>query len=413
MGHAFGIRESESLRGDSGSKNDDLSAINKARAQRHTGDAIDERVERINKLAALCTLAFLSATLGAVRAQAQDTPSAPAPSTPSEPGAAPPAEPAPPSSPGVVAPADSSSPSAPASPAPTSPAPDGAPSGAAPPPTGSATFEPLLDEPPTRPKKPHVRAPAAPVPEAAAASAPPVEAPAEPSTYHPSVPHTDPVPPPDSDKANDDEGLFGPFRIGFLVGGGLPDLLSLGGMIKLTRYFGAGINVGLIPTVKISLYGDATVAFQEYDLYGHIFPFGGAFFMGAGVGYANVHGTIANRYTLSSTGTPSPYAVAMAEGYGGSPTLEIDSQANVRTLVLTPQIGLLKTFQAGFSIGIDVGAQVPIAPSKVDFATTTPPNLPPVVLAPFTSADESVRSTLTSIGRTILPTVGVKIGWLL
>ncbi|HEY1537560.1 MAG TPA: hypothetical protein VGF76_26250 [Polyangiaceae bacterium] len=373
-------------------------------------------MERINKLAALCTLAFLSATLGAVRAQAQDTssaPAAPAPSTPSEPGAAPPAEPGPPSSPGVVAPADSSSPSAPASPAPTSPAPDGAPSGAAPPsaappPTGSATFEPLLDEPPTRPKKPQVSAPAAPAP----ASAPP-EAPAEPSTYHPSVPHSDPVPPPDSDKANDDEGLFGPFRIGFLVGGGLPDLLTLGGMIKLTRYFGAGVNVGLIPTVKISLYGDATVAFQEYDLYGHIFPFGGAFFMGAGVGYANVHGTLATRYPLTAEQVAIASAAATAATHQPivvTSPLEIDSVANVRTLVLTPQIGLLKTFQAGFSIGIDVGAQIPIAPSKVDFSTSVPPGIPQSLVTPN---DNKVRSTLDSIGRTVLPTVGVKLGWLL
>ena len=375
-------------------------------------------MERINKLAALCSLSFLAATFGAIRAQAQDTPSAPAapaPTTPSEPGAAPPAEPGPPSSPGVVAPADPASPSAPASPAPASPAPgvapsDAAPPGAAPPPTSSAAFEPLPDSPPKQHKKPHSSASAAPLPEAAPASAPPVDAAEEPQANHQSTPHgSDPVSPPDSDKANDDEGLFGPFRIGFLVGGGLPDLLTLGGMIKLTRYFGAGINIGLIPTVKISLYGDATVAFQEYDAYGHIFPFGGAFFMGAGVGYANVHGTIANHYTL----TPTEYAVAMVEGYRGSSTLEIDSQANVRTLVLTPQIGLLKTFQAGFSIGVDVGAQVPIAPSKVDFSTTVPRGLPAPVVSSVTSADDKVRSTLTSIGRTILPTVGVKIGWLL
>jgi hypothetical protein len=393
------------------------SAINKARAQRHTGDAIDERVERINKLAALCTLAFLGATLGAVRAQAQDTPSAPAapaPTTPSEPGAAPPAEPAPPSSPGVIAPADPSSPSAPASPAPAPPPSDAASPGAAPPPTGSATFAPLPDEPPTHHKKPRASAPAAPSPEAAPASAPPAEAPAEPSAYHQSTPHSsDPVPPPDSDKANDDEGLFGPFRIGFLVGGGLPDLLSLGGMIKLTRYFGAGLNVGLIPTVKLSLYGDATVAFQEYDLYGHIFPFGGAFFMGAGVGYANVHGTIATRYPLTAQDVAAASALASAQAQHPvvvTSPLEIDSVANVRTLVLTPQIGLLKTFQAGFSIGIDVGAQIPIAPSKVDFSTSVPPGIPPSIVAPN---DDKVRSTLTSIGRTVLPTVGVKIGWLL
>ncbi|HEX7452261.1 MAG TPA: hypothetical protein VF294_08250 [Polyangiaceae bacterium] len=373
-------------------------------------------MERINKLAALCSLSFLVATFGAFRAQAQDAPAAPAPTTPSEPGATPPAEPAPPPAPGAVVPGDPAPPNpAPASPPgdvapPSAGPPDSAPPGAVPP-TGNAAYEPLPDAQAKHHNKPRASAAA---PPAAPVSAPPTVAPAEPFASPQNAPHSsDPVAPPEPDKANDDEGLFGPFRIGVLVGGGLPDLLSLGGMIKLTRYFGAGINIGLIPTVKISLYGDATVAFQEYDAYGHIFPFGGAFFMGAGVGYANVHGTIANRYTLKTTGTPSEYAVAMAEGYRGSPTLEVDSQANVRTLVLTPQIGLLKTFQAGFTLGIDVGAQVPIAPSKVDFSTTVPPGLPAPVVSSITTADGKVRSTLTSIGRTILPTVGVKIGWLL
>ncbi|HEX3850361.1 MAG TPA: hypothetical protein VHW01_05305, partial [Polyangiaceae bacterium] len=279
-------------------------------------------MERINKLVALCSLSFLVATFGAIRAQAQDAPVAPAPTTPSEPGAAPPAEPNPPSTPGAAAFPSEPSPSNSASPPPAAPGPDaapfdGAPPGAAPPPTGSATFEPLPDSTPKHHKKPHSSSPVAATPEAAQPSSAAEPAPAEPPAYQSRPRSSDPVPPSESDKASDDEGLFGPFRIGFLVGGGLPDLLSLGGMIKLTRYFGAGINVGLIPTVKLSLYGDATVAFQEYDVYGHIFPFGGAFFLGAGVGYANVHGTIANHYTL----TPTEYAVAMVEGYRGSSTL--------------------------------------------------------------------------------------------
>jgi hypothetical protein len=244
--------------------------------------------------------------------------------------------------------------------------------------------------------------------EAAPVSAP--AAPAETTSDQPSAPRApDPLPPPEA-KSDDDTGLFGPFRIGFLVGGGLPDLLSLGGMIKLTRYFGAGINVGFIPTVKISLYGEASVAFQEYDLYGHIFPFGGAFFMGAGVGYANVHGTIANRFTIPNQ---EYMAATQSHTYTGPQTIEVDSQANVRTLVLTPQIGFLKTFQAGFSIGIDAGVQLPIAPSQVDFSTTVPPNLPPSATTSFDTAEGQVRTTLTKVGRTILPTVGVKIGWLL
>jgi len=196
-----------------------------------------------------------------------------------------------------------------------------------------------------------------------------------------------------------------------LVGGGLPDLLSLGGTIKLTRYFGAGINIGLIPTVKISFYGDATLSFQEYDAYGHIFPFGGAFFLGAGVGYATVRGTLATHFDLSSYQKQYP-------GRGIPPSADASSQASVRTLVLTPQIGLLHTFSSGFTLGADVGAQVPIAPSQVDFSTQIPSTIPPAFKAQIQKQyidpnDAKVRSSLDKIGRTPIPTFGIKIGWLL
>src|SRR5581483_5277603 len=87
-------------------------------------------------------------------------------------------------------------------------------------------------------------------------------------------------------KRKEGEGPLGPFRIGLLVGTGLPSLLSFGGLIKVTRYFGAGLNVGLIPAVKLSFYGDADLSYQHYEIYGRVFPFGGSFLLGAGVGYA-------------------------------------------------------------------------------------------------------------------------------
>lgn len=223
--------------------------------------------------------------------------------------------------------------------------------------------------------------------------APAVEAP-----YHHSTPSR-PEASSEHEKSSNDEGLFGPFRIGFLIGTGLPDLLNLGGQIKLTRYFGAGVNVGIIPTVKISLYGQAKLAYQEYDAYGHIYPFGGAFFLGAGVGYATMRASLSNSYPI-----PAPYNTL----YGNSAS--IDSDGSVRTLVLTPQIGLLKTFGPGFSIGLDVGAQLPIAPSKIDSATHVPSYVPQSQVQPY---DDKVRSTLTTAGRQVLPTFNFKIGWLL
>ncbi len=104
--------------------------------------------------------------------------------------------------------------------------------------------------------------------------------------------------PTNKDKASDDDdssgGLFGPIRLGPMVGVGLPNLLSFGGLLKLTRYLGGGINIGLIPTVRVKYYGQATLLYQEYDIYGRLFPFGGGFFLGAGVGYEVVKGTMSD-----------------------------------------------------------------------------------------------------------------------
>jgi hypothetical protein len=88
----------------------------------------------------------------------------------------------------------------------------------------------------------------------------------------------------------------------------------------------------------------------------------------------------------------------------------------VRTLVLTPQVGFMKIFGSGFTIGLDVGAQLPIAPSKVEFATNTnvPEQAKELVQSTYIKPnDEKVRSTLDTIGRTPLPTFNLKIGWFL
>ncbi|MEO6603531.1 MAG: hypothetical protein ABIQ16_26845 [Polyangiaceae bacterium] len=281
-------------------------------------------------------------------------------------------------------------------PAPAAPAPVAAPS------AGNAAFAPLPEEH----AKPEPRpTPSAPPPAAGSQALPSAGEGTQPSTPPTGVQHQE-----EPKKDDDSDGVFGPFRIGVLVGGGLPEVLSLGGQIKLTRFFGAGINIGLIPTVKISYYGDAKLSYQEYDAYGRLYPFGGSFFLGAGVGYATIKGMLNG--SISTTA-----AQAMYPGFGIPNPILVDSQGSVRTLVLTPQLGFMKIFGSGFTIGLDVGAQLPIAPSKVEFATQTP-NLPEqaksYVQATYIKPnDEKVRSTLDTIGRTPLPTFNLKIGWFL
>lgn len=221
--------------------------------------------------------------------------------------------------------------------------------------------------------------------------------------------HRDQLPPGDEQKEDEDDGdgIFGPFRIGPVIGAGVPNLLSFGGAIKLTRYLGAGLNIGIIPEAQLSLYGEATLSYQEYDIYGRIYPFGGAFFLGAGVGYATVSGTFSNTYAVPDFG-------AAISGVGD---VELTSEASVRSMVLTPQMGWFKTWGSGFSLGIDFGAQVPIAPSEIEFSTRVPTQLPPavqpVVDGFLQQNDQEVRDTLEAIGQTVIPTVNIRMGWLL
>jgi hypothetical protein len=213
----------------------------------------------------------------------------------------------------------------------------------------------------------------------------------------------------DDKKKDNGDGLLGPFRIGIILGTGLPSIVSFGGMIKLTRYFGAGVNVGLIPSIRLAYYGEADLAYQEYDVYGHIFPFGGAFFAGAGVGYAHVSGTF-----NSPPFNTSAYQSMLPPGVLPNP-IYITSEASVRVMVLTPTIGLLHTFGSGFTIGIDAGAQIPIAPSETRFETTLtlPSNTPRAVTDEFERNKQNVRDTLDTVSRTIIPTLMLRLGWLI
>lgn len=196
-------------------------------------------------------------------------------------------------------------------------------------------------------------------------------------------------------ETDEDEDETDQFKIGPVVGAGIPSLLSVGGTVKVTRFLGAGVNLGLIPTVQLSYYGDATLSYKHLDFYGRLYPFGGGFFLGAGAGYVTVDGTL-----------KKSFEGATYEGEG-----------SVRTLMLTALIGYFHTFDIGLSLGIDGGAQIPIAPSKIDFESQVsgvPAFIPGSTIDKHKKeADQEVIDTLEKIGRTTLPTLNFRIGWIL
>jgi len=190
-------------------------------------------------------------------------------------------------------------------------------------------------------------------------------------------------------------------------------VISFGGTLKLTRFLGAGVNIGLIPKVQLNYYGKATLSYQHYDIYGRLYPFGGGFFLQGGAGYATVDGTMTSSYSASAATLPVP-----VPGFPTTGTATYSGNGTVRTLMLTALIGYFYTTSIGFSFGVDAGIQLPIAPSQVNFASELKTNPTGIdALAPVQSfkkdADDQVRSTLEKIGRTPLPTLNLRIGWIL
>ena len=305
-------------------------------------------------------------------------------------------------------PSDSPAPSSPAEPAPPETQPSPSPSAAFPdpaPPPASATAEFPAPPPPAS---------------ASAAAAPPPSVTVAPSALPPAV-----VPPPaaveaksnqsgtkapdeageKADESDDTNGVFGPFRIGPVVGVGLPAFLSFGGALKLTKYFGAGITYGTVPTLQFAYYGDATVSYQGIGIYGHIHPFGGGFFLGSGIGYAHVRGTYTDEFDISANVPAIPGVNLESFSY--------TSEATMQTLVLTPELGYFFTFKSGFTMGVEAGLQIPIAPSEIEFKSHVDPRIPDQVVDQYvTPTDERVASTLEKLGQTMLPTIGIKMGWL-
>ena len=220
--------------------------------------------------------------------------------------------------------------------------------------------------------------------------------------------------PPDAqiDKAEEDETDH--FKIGPVVGVGLPSVFSIGGTMKVTRFIGAGANIGIIPTVQLSYYGDATISYQHYDIYGRLYPMGGGFFLQGGAGYATVDGTLTKTVGAMTSVTINGRTFTLPA------TFKYDSQGSVRTLMLTALIGYFHTTSIGFSFGVDAGAQIPIAPSQIKYSrqVTKIPDLDPMYQQDLEGEyvqpiDDSVKDTLETIGRSVIPTANLRIGWIL
>jgi hypothetical protein len=166
--------------------------------------------------------------------------------------------------------------------------------------------------------------------------------------------------------------------------------LSLEVLAK-TPTFGAGLGYSAVPGFvsdallrAVGAKKGSTTAnlddFSAVELDLRIFPFSGAFFVGASGGRQHVKGTI----------TESTLA--------GPQTASIE----VRSWFATPRLGWLWRFGSGFTTGFDLGVQLNIASSKT---VAIPPQA-------SQSQRDSVNNLVDAAAKIPLPALNLRIGWL-
>jgi hypothetical protein len=209
---------------------------------------------------------------------------------------------------------------------------------------------------PTAPASPAppVSAPPAPTPvpwpsgapEAAAQPSPPVEpiVPAPPASAEPLPPTFEPAPdhgqaPTQSSAPPADD----PLRVGVIVGiASFPRPVEVELAFKLGRWFGLGLEGSFLP--ELSVPGvDAKLDLKAVQGVFRWYPFGGAFFLGGGLGYQNFQAS---------------FGETVDNG-------QLDVTADMSGAFIIPQVGWMFITDSGLSFGINFGIQIPIPKEPV------------------------------------------------
>ncbi len=124
-----------------------------------------------------------------------------------------------------------------------------------------------------------------------------------------------------------------------MVGVGFPRPIAIEAFAKIERVVGVGLEYGFLPTISVL---GADVSFKGVSADLRLFPFRGAFFIGARVG---------RQWLDAQT------SVSVAR-FGS-----ITETMAAATWFVNPRIGFLHTFESGITLGVDAGIQLPINPT--------------------------------------------------
>lgn len=182
-----------------------------------------------------------------------------------------------------------------------------------------------------------------------------------------------------------------PFRLGFLVGVvSFPRPVNVELTAKPNDWFAVGVGFSMIPKIKVS---NGAGEMSAFNAVGRIFPFGGSFYVGAAAGRQSL--------SLEAEDTVQGQRVTATAEHG--------------TLFLTPQVGWLFVWDSGFTLGINVGAQLSLSSTpKVRVRNDSGIEVDPTEVGPDAEdMRENVQTAGKYLARYPLPTFDLlKLGFL-
>lgn len=225
---------------------------------------------------------------------------------------------------------------------------------------------------------------------------------------------------------NEDEGLFGSFRIGPMIGIGILMGPNISIDTKLFHYLGFSVSYGGYNNFDLFQYGSLkstlnsksnefefntlTLNYSQFEGKISIYPFGGTFFIGAALGKRNI--------TLNSTGQIN----ATIPNYSQVISTPFSESIDVKSTYWTPQLGWLATWGGSFgwfAIGTELGVQLTLNTSVTTTTTFTDPNvqsLVPLLLqsSEYASLTNQIDSSVTNALKDYpLPYWNIlKVGWM-
>ncbi|WP_397600816.1 hypothetical protein [Silvanigrella sp.] len=223
-----------------------------------------------------------------------------------------------------------------------------------------------------------------------------------------------------------DEGLFGPFRIGPMIGIGVLMGPNISIESKIFRYIGLSVSYGFynnfdmfrFSNIKSILnsqtqdfqFNTLTLSYSQLEGKISIFPFGGSFFIGAAYGRRLIN--------LYSTGTLN----VTIPNYPVKISTPFNENITINSTYWTPQMGLLATWSGSygwFAIGTEIGVQLTLDSTVTTSTTLSDPTAQSLSSYVFASPEYTALSNQLSDSITTklkeypLPYWNIlKIGWI-